>query len=79
MSSNTSCLVRSLWCEETQECIDLKKLNPKARCDNGRTLVLLLTTKVGPKPTHDDIADVARQLVLKYPFMRDNIGNGYVS
>ena len=31
------------------------------------------------KPTRFDCEQIARKLILKYPFMKDDMGNGYVS
>ena len=36
---------------------------------------LLLTAKYGPRP---GCQDLARQPILKYPFMKDDMGSGYV-
>ena len=72
-------MIPSTWCPETQQCIDDQDMTPDARSDIVRTLVTLLTARVGPNPTHDQLGDIARQLVLKYPFMQDDLGNGYVS
>ena len=36
-------------------------------------------SKVGPKPSRDHIEQVVKKLVMKYPFMADDHGNGYVS
>lgn len=77
--SDCSTLIPSHWCQQTQVCIDEKKLNAKARCDIVRTLVTLLITKHGPYPTKSEVEHISRQLILKFPFMRDDIGTGYVS
>ena len=31
------------------------------------------------KPTREHCGSLARQLILKHPFMKDDMGNGYVS
>ena len=31
------------------------------------------------KPTRFQCEDLARKLILKYPFVKDDMGNGYVS
>ena len=72
-------VIPSHWCEQTQSCIDKKKLNPKARCDIVRTLATLLVSKHGSHPTKHQVEYIARQLILAFPFMRDDIGTGYVS
>ena len=45
----------------------------------SRTIVTLLTAKLGAKFGKDRIEHLARKLILKYPFMADDIGSGYVS
>jgi hypothetical protein len=62
-----------------QACIDAKVLSPESRSDISRTLVTLVTAKYGPDPAKTKFDDVARILILKYPFMKDDMGNGYVS
>ena len=47
--------------------------------DIVRTLVSMMMSKVGAKPTRGQCEQVARDLILKYPFMKDDIGDGYVS
>ena len=54
-------------------------LTTATRSDIVRTLVTLLTSKYGSKPTQQQIEDLARKLILKFPWMKDDIGNGYVS
>ena len=44
-----------------------------------RTLVTLTIAKIGPKPTRNQCQQVARKLILQCPFMKDDIGDGYVS
>ena len=39
----------------------------------------MLISKVGPKPIRNHCEQVARKLILKYPFMKDDMGDGYVS
>jgi len=67
------------WRPETESCIKMKDLTTECRSDIARTLVTLMITKVGPKPTKSQCEQVARKLILKYPFMKDDIGFGYVS
>ena len=67
------------WWPETESCIKMKDLTTECRSDIVRTLVTLMITKVGPKPTKCQCEKVARKLILKYPFMKDDIGFGYVS
>ena len=56
----------------------MKDLTTECRSDIVRTLVTLMITKVGPKPTKSQCEQVTKKLIL-YPFMKDNIGFGYVS
>ena len=67
------------WREETQSCLDEGILNETSRGDITRTLVTLLVGKYGPKPGRAHCEDLARQLILKYPFVKDDLGTGYVS
>lgn len=43
-----------------------------------RALVHQLFAK-SRKPTRSQCEDLARKLILKYPFVKDDLGNGYVS
>ena len=38
----------------------------------------LLVAKYGPKPVRSRCEELARQLILKYPFTKDDLGSGYV-
>lgn len=67
------------WREETQECIDEGVMDDDSRSDIVRTLVTLLVAKYGPKPGRARCEELSRLLILKYPFMKDDLGNGYVS
>lgn len=67
------------WRPETQENVDEMYLTTATRSDIVWTLVTLLTSKYGSKPTQQQIEDLARKLILKFPWMKDDIGNGYVS
>lgn len=72
-------VIPSHWTTTTQKAIDEQKLDPKIRGDIVRTMATLLITKYGPQPRKSEVEQFARQLILKYPFMRDDIGTGYVS
>ena len=61
------------WKEDTQDCINNKVLDSGAR-NISRMIVTLLTAKLGAKFGKDRIEHAARKLILKYPFMADNIG-----
>ena len=78
-STSTEIIIPSQWQEDTQACIDAKVLSPESRSDISRTLMTLLTAKEGPNPGKAKIEAVARKLILKYPFMKDDMGSGYVS
>ena len=67
------------WRYETERCIKSCALDSEARRDICRTLVTLLVMKHGAKPSKSHCQEVARRLILKYPFMADDIGSGYVS
>ena len=71
--------IPSHWRPETMECIETKRLTNDCRVDIVRTLVTLVTSKVGPKPSKSQLEQVAYGLILKYPFMKDDLGSGYVS
>ena len=71
--------IPSHWRPETNSCIEKKELTPESRNDIVRTLVTLTISKVGSKPSRSNFEQVARLLILKYPFMKDDIGDGYVS
>ena len=71
--------IPSHWRPETKACINRKVLTNESRLDIIRTLVTLTMSKFGPVPTRHQLEEVARKLVLKYPFMKDAAGSGYVS
>ncbi len=59
-------------------CIQNKCLDDSARCEIVRTLVCLLFSRYS-KPDRSHCGTMARQLILRYPFMKDVSGKGYVS
>ena len=67
------------WREETEACIHDHALDGEARNDIVRTLVTLLVAKYGPRPGAARCQQMARALILKHPFMADDLGSGYVS
>ena len=77
--SSDSIEIPSHWRPETNACIRNKQLTNECRLDIIRTLVTLATCKFGPDPPKHQLEEIARKLVLKYPFMRDGLGSGYVS
>ena len=66
------------WGPEVESCITAKCLSDNARAEIKRTLVSQLFAK-SSTPNRSDCDQIARKLILKYPFMKDNLGNGYVS
>ena len=59
------------------ECLESKKITDTARNEIVKTLVNLLL--INFLNLREDCVYLARQLILKYPFLRDSLGNGYVS
>lgn len=66
------------WRPEVEQCIRNESLEESARCEIVRTLVSLLFSRFA-KPTREQCGSLARQLILKHTFMKDDMGNGYVS
>lgn len=66
------------WRPEVEECFTEKCLSDRARHEIVRTLVNLLFARV-KKPVRSDCAHLARKLIMKHPFVKDDLGNGYVS
>ena len=78
-SASRSLTIPDHWREETESCIANRALDADSRNDIVRTLVTLLVSKYGPKPGSANVQKAAQQLILKYPFMADDLGSGYVS
>ena len=78
-SSSDQVVIPSEWRDDTQASIDAKFLDTDVRNDISRTLTTLLTAKVGSHPRSQEIEQVARNLILKYPVMKDDLGSGYIS
>ena len=78
-SSSNLVDIPTRWRPETQQCLESKVTSDEARNDIVRTLVTLLIAKVGPKPTRRECEQVGRLLLLQYPFLKDDLGPGYVS
>ena len=66
------------WRPEVELAIEDKSLNDSARNGIVRTLVGHLFEK-STKPNRSQCEEVARKFILKYPFFKDDLGNGYVS
>lgn len=56
----------------------MKCLTPNARQEIVRTVASQLFAKT-QRPNRSDCDQVARQLILKFPFTKDDLGCGYVS
>ena len=69
-SSSDSFLIHDHWRPEVEVCIKDKSVNPSARNEIVRTLVTQLFSMC---------EEGSRKLILKYPFLKDHMGNGYVS
>ena len=66
------------WWPEVEQCIKDKILSERARNEIIRTMVNLSFTR-SRKPCRYDCGSLTRKLILVYPFMIDDLGNGYVS
>ena len=66
------------WRPEIEQCLEEKRLTDSARNDVVRTLVSQLFARSN-KPNRYQCESLARRLILKYPFLKDDLGNGYVS
>lgn len=60
------------------ESLEKKDMKPKVRSAFVRELIVHMTS-YGVKPSKNFCSSVARKIVLKYPFLRDAVGSGYVS
>ena len=70
--------IPDIWRPEVSQCLKKKELTDSARNDMIRTLVNILYS-VSEKPTRSLCDELARKLILKYPAIKDEVGNGYVS
>lgn len=83
-SSNAQALLRdpeeipTRWFPEVDDCILQCSLSDSARCEIVRVLVNQLFARMR-EPKRVNCEHHARKLILKYPFMKDDMGNGYVS
>ena len=60
------------------ESLENKKMPPNIRSAFVRELVVHMTS-FGIRPPRNFCSTVARKIILKYPFLRDAAGSGYVS
>ena len=70
-------VIPDTWRADTQTCINYWLEIPEM---SGIILLIhlqLLATKVGKNPSRQQIKQVSRSLILKYPFMKDDLGSGY--
>ena len=66
------------WRPEIEQCIKDKCFSASARKEIVRSLVSQLYSR-SRKPTRHQCEDLARKFILKFPFAKDDLGNGYVS
>ena len=78
VSSSNDVIIPDSWRADTQSQIDGERLDADSRNDICRTLTTLLAAKVGNHPSRQQIEQVSRSLIMKYPFMKDDMGSGYV-
>ena len=62
------------WHPEVAMCLDDKCLTSGVRNDIVRTLVNLLFSRFN-KPSRFQYDDLARKLIMKYPCVKDDLGN----
>lgn len=60
------------------ESLERKSMEPNTRSAFTRELVVHMTS-YGVRPSANFCSAAARKVVLKYPFLRDSVGSGYVS
>lgn len=53
-------------------------MEPTVQCAFTRELIVHMTS-YGVRPSTNFCLAVARKIILKYPFLRDAVGSGYVS
>ena len=72
--------IPKLWQPDVNTCISEKSLTDSTRDEIVRRLVDNLFSK-SVKPTRNDCVEIARKLIMAYPWMRDDVGIGpsYVS
>ena len=73
--------IPSAWRSEIMGCIKAEQLTPKVRNALVRDLVVHMYSygTHGYRPSRKFCEHAASRLILKYPFMRDACGTGYVS
>lgn len=76
--SSDEIVIPNHWRPEVEECLKNKSLTTHARNEIVRTLASQLFCRYS-RPNRAECEKLARKLILKYPFMKDNLGCGYVS
>lgn len=71
------CDPRALEAEEVGQCLKSECLTASARNEMVQTLVSILFSK-SSRPSRSDHEVVARNLIVRYPFAKDDLGCGYV-
>ena len=77
-SSSKEVEIPDKWEPDIQNYLDNHSINGKIRHRMIRILVERMFSK-HPKPTRSICEDLARDLVTKYTFLKDDYGNRYVS
>ena len=77
-SRRSDIIIPDHWRPEIESCLKEESLTDSARNEIVRTLVNQLFAR-SSKPTRSQCEELARRLILKYPFVKDDMGNGYVS
>lgn len=77
-NSRRDIVIPDHWRPEVEACLKEKCLTSGARNEIVRSLVNQLFTRAS-KPTRVQCEELARKLILKYPFVKDDMGTGYVS
>ena len=70
--------IPDLWRPDMKQAIEERLLTDSSRNSIVRTLVDQLFLQRA-KPSRAHCEDLARKFILKYPFFKDDLGNGYVS
>lgn len=66
------------WRPEVEACLKEGYVTDSVRNEMVRSLVNQLFAR-STKPSRAQCDNLARKLILKYPFLKDDMGNGYVS
>lgn len=69
--------IPKLWKPDVEDCIQKESLTDSVRDEIVRHLVNILFSKTS-KPIRSDCEELSRRLILTYPWMKDDMGSGYV-